>query len=403
MPLTVLFLCYKLSFLKGLLWGTVFFIIHMAGFFYASYHQANGVWSLLAPLLLVVYCSFYCGLWFWLAQKISRYRYGLVGWLFLSCLYFWWVHCGVLWFTGVWQGYPLSFPLLPLLWLPQIALPINFFGKWATLILSLSFQILFVNGVMYHKKWFFGAFLCLVPFLSGFFIKERATVPAWVETLCYIPLQQTQPHWHDTLQELCITVEKRLRSCAGRRCIVLPESALPFSVATNKLALQMLQENILANNNLLFCGGHKKEGGKLYNCFYSIDKRRIILCYEKSHLIPFFEYNPFSKGLFSFFLHKKEGFISSEKTKKVASVNPIGDFIPVLCSELFYQERSYLPAHIPLLCLMNDAHFGPTLYGKTMLLYAQMVALQEQRSLAYFSSFSAYFISPKGALIRELR
>ena len=96
----------------GWLCGTVFFCIHMFGFIWVAAHNGTGFVKYLYPLLLCIYCGFYTGVWL-KALMFFRGRKKRAGRLMVTFLYFWFVHSGIFFIFGRWEGYPLASPLVP--------------------------------------------------------------------------------------------------------------------------------------------------------------------------------------------------------------------------------------------------------------------------------------------------
>jgi len=89
-----------LSFIAGFFWGVTFFLIHFSGFLFLFYEQANNTLGVVIPIIISIYCALYGGLWFSLANYISRLCsrdtfVTFLSWTLWTYLYFVWIRYGV--------------------------------------------------------------------------------------------------------------------------------------------------------------------------------------------------------------------------------------------------------------------------------------------------------------------
>ncbi len=70
----------NLSFIHGLLWGIIVFLIQYYALFWLFVEHGHGAVKFLAWFLFMIYIAAYAGLWFWLSTKLCLYIYPLFVW-----------------------------------------------------------------------------------------------------------------------------------------------------------------------------------------------------------------------------------------------------------------------------------------------------------------------------------
>jgi len=395
-PLYCLFLEKKLSFFYGFIWGLTFFAFHSFDFFYVVFEQGYGYFRLLYPTLFVVYCALYPGFWFLILKKLQGWyqKDQEFIWIVVTFLYFVSIDKALLFPFGKIEGLPLCFVLLPLFYKPVLAQLIGMFGKWPVVLGLIIISAVAIEG--YSKKiWQLVGIFLLLLFLFSLISNKSEQLPAWFDKVISITFKPTA-----TMQERLNIMTQKLSQEQGK-LLIFPESCVPFCNDTEHYGVSFLQQHLLQDSLCIF-GMHTKKTEKLYNSFIFCDVSRIIVSYEKTHLIPFFEYNPFyffQYGFyFDFFLHKKKPFTVSKNSPIPVKYNQIGPFLPVICSELFWDKQRRKYPRIPLICIANDSYFTGFGYLQFMVLAAQLVALSEQRSIIYSSWSGAYFINSQAYL-----
>lgn len=391
-PLYSIFLEKKLSFSYGFVWGVTFFFIHSFDFFRVVYQQGYGTFRLLYPTLFVLYCSLFPGVWFLTVTYLQkRYQnYQKIFWIVGTFLYFLWIDKGLLSPFGRVEGLPLCFVLLPLFYKPVYAQLLGILGKWVSVVMLIMISVVIVEG--YLKKMAQLSSLLLLFFFTG---EKSEPLPGWFDNVVSITLDRKT-----TVQERLEIITQGL-SEKKNKLVILPESSISFFNNKGYESVYLLQQHMPEASAYIF-GTHILKEKKLFNTFIFCDRSRIIHSYEKSHLVPFFEYNPFNifqyEFLFNFFLHKKMSFTISEKSSIPIKHNQIGPFLPVICSELFWDKQRRKYPQIPLICIANDSYFTGFGYARFMLLAAQLIAITEKRAIIYCSWLQAYFINSQAYL-----
>lgn len=381
----------KLTFFDGMLWGSTFFALHWISLWYVLYWQGSGIVQFFLLLFLLVYCSLYAGFWV-ISCSWATKNYGAIGWMVTTGLYFYIIHSILLWPFGAFQGYPLSFVLVPLCYRPESLALLVYCNKGVLVLCLILFQYFLV------QKNYYLLLLSIFPFLIGPLLHQKQTIPESLKKIQFVFL----PEETDT-QERMYHAIKQCSNKPNKTFFVFPESYFGTSLTENSYIIKTLHDNCLQEGQTMLFGTGLQKKSKNYNALFLMQYCRIIQTYEKSHLIPFFEYNPYQNnpiGIFThFFFHKGNPFIAANFLPKAWIVKSIGQFIPVICSELFWHDRTNCFPGLPLICCMNDSYFGPFGFGQIMLLNAQLVAIIEKRFLAYCGSKQAYLIGSNGTIL----
>ncbi len=384
-----------ITFFEGFVWGCIVFGVQGAGLFYVVFNDGIGVMRLMYPLLFVVYCAFHSALWIKFSQSLTH-NYRVVGWIVGAVIYGYYIHWYLLWPLGRVEGYPFVFPLIPLVNVTGIIHPSIWKYPLEMLTALIALQVSFVEGFEKKSYWIL-TFIAAVPLCAGSFISIKKPIkPEWFKCLCYIKPSYSRTHSLETAQQLCHTMMNAQTS--EFQMFITPESVFPFPVQEG-LCTQMWCEYAL-DNKLFLVSGHALKNNKLYNSVFLIDQCRIILNYNKSHLIPTFERTIQEKRFnkrtfFNFFLSKRRNFSRSKNLPPLVSYKSIGPFIPVICSELFWLTRFH-SSIIPAVAVINDGCFGQTRFDYSLLQTARFQALCESRWIVYVGWNYAYFISPLG-------
>lgn len=150
--------------------------------------------------------------------------------------------------------------------------------------------------------------------------------------------------------------------------IVWPETALPFLFSERPQALSSIAA-ALSDEQLLLSGIVRREGEgsreRYYNAVVAVDSSgEIIGAADKTHLVPFGEYLPFSAILSSMGfrqLAKAAGAFSAGTSRGKIELNDGRWLYPLICYEaIFPREIHFEPSNPPLafVNVTNDAWFG---------------------------------------------
>ena len=189
--------------------------------------------------------------------------------------------------------------------------------------------------------------------------------------------------------------------------IVWPETAAPFYFLINKRLTQIVENGIRDTGSYFLIGSpsfklHNKQN-EFYNSAYLVNPDgRSVAQYDKTHLVPFGEYIPFSR-FFPFLGKIVEGvgdFQSGQKGKTVAlGKNRLGVQI---CYEIIFPglSRAMVKNNASLLVnITNDAWFGKTSAPYQHFSMAVFRAVENRRSLARSANTGiSGFVDPAGRI-----
>ncbi len=414
--------CYKnipIGLCTGALWSIIAFAMHAFGIFFVVVKRGTDYITVVFLLTcFALYCSLYSMLWLWAVQKKpSNDRFTQMIYRTIVTLFFFVaIDTFFLFPLGVVQGYPLFFPVIPLVNSTVGVFLITYIQQWFLffLVIALQESIVFMflcTSFSKIKKTIIFALLLSVFLWPIFFTpaqkQELRTLYNTDEIVCILECKSgNDPREHaQLLYELLL---KARNTYPQVKTFIMRESAFPFSLNEHLYVVEMWQKNIMQEGDSIIFGSAWKEGEECSNCFFCIDTCRITHRYEKSHLIPLFEYIPsnlfFKDSLKSLFFQKKDLFSPGSSLRNPFKMLNQLQALPVLCSELFWNKRPLLQDekkdsknHI-LICLMHDGHFENSGYDQRMILTARYRACVEQRTIIYCSFFHAALIGTKGQL-----
>jgi apolipoprotein N-acyltransferase len=393
-------------FIDGLLWGCIFFGLHMHGLLQVilDHAQAKGI-GILLWCLLIVYCSFYAGIWFWCAATFSSFFLKPIArifcWVLVSFCFFFFVEQGILWIFGRLEGYPFAIPLLPLASHPSWLFWLPYFGSGCLTIVLLLIPAFF-SLYLIHKSLFYrwAIVVTVLPFLSGWFLhEEKIKIPHWIKEIGgVVPHLTFNNNPFECAQEITYCLMNYCEKNPKARILILPESSYPFALNEHPEAVEMWAQNVLFEDKILLLGSHRRSGKELFNTFYCIKQCRIIFFYDKKHTIPFIEYLPPPwnklKILQSLFLNKKEQFNVSQKPRNSFSPTKKVTMLPYICSELFFAKNKE-NSQDPIICLINDSWFSGSMC--TLLhLVACYKALSWNQDILYVAQSKICLINKNG-------
>ncbi len=206
--------------------------------------------------------------------------------------------------------------------------------------------------------------------------------------------------------------------------VIWPESSVPFLFGFNRgifspEARARLAALLPARTNLIL-GAERAEGilsvdarysfNRVYNSLFVLGEgAEISTIYDKSHLVPFGEYMPFSGTLATLGLralsHRLEGFDSgSDRAAPVVTAGAPG-FLPLICYEIIFPGRVTNTKTRPgwIVNVTNDAWFGDSTGPYQHLHQARIRATEEGLPVmrAANTGISAV-IDPFGRVLAEL-
>jgi apolipoprotein N-acyltransferase len=191
--------------------------------------------------------------------------------------------------------------------------------------------------------------------------------------------------------------------------VVWPETAVPFGLQENIGDLQILSDAAGPNAHII-AGIRRFTDNKLYNSMVHLDKRGgLVSVYDKSHLVPFGEYFPFSEYLSGLGLRglaaNLQGFTPGAGPE-VVSTRGLPSYLPLICYEAIFPAFISAANSRPefLLHITNDAWFGDTIGPFQHLVQVQFRAIEQGLPAARSANTGiSAAIDPYGRIIDRLK
>ncbi len=402
----------SIGILTGALWSIIAFFMHAFGILYVVVNYGTNVAIVTCVLFFFgLYCGLYSMIWIWLLQKKmnSQPLLQIVYRVLVTVLFFVAIDRFFLFPLGVIQGYPLFFPLIPLINTLAGVIFIATIQRWLFLIMVVIMQELIVYSIVHSQFSRTKISIFIICFTTIFlfpphclFLTQKQLIEKYdTDSIACIVECKTEKNPQDHAQLLYSLMVKARQLYPQAKTFIMRESAFPFSLNEHRYAIEMWQKNIMKEGDHIVFGSLWCENDACFNCFFCINECRIMHRYEKTHLIPLFEYIPeslfFKSKLRNLFFQKKDLFSQGFSTSVPLKINDNTLILPVICSELFWNKRSkHLHTQCPLLCLMHDGHFANSGYDALMILMARYKACYEQRTIIYCSYFHALLIGTHG-------
>lgn len=357
----------KNSALVGFFWGFCFYLIHSLTLFLLII-QEGIIQFLWLPFIFIIYMSLWSSGWFYFLDKISfikNFSFSSALQVFVTFGYFYSVDQFVLRLLGVWEGYPLVFPLIGCAEKIELLFMIPYIGKWGLLICIITMQYtiaalinIYYNNECYSKQKLYGLIfitsVSVAPFLSGFIFNpyKQHFVPFWLKDAVVITPKINYKNPYQAALDLCLKMEKAQKKWPNVCLFFTPETAFPFSLKDSSMFLNMWHENSLKEKGWLYLGCQSENLGNLLNTVFLIHRRRIIQTYVKSKLIPFFERKVALPATFQIyndlFLKDKRPFTTAASFQDPLDIkHPLLDKYTVyICSEWFYTDKKEAPLYL---------------------------------------------------------
>lgn len=393
-----------LSFRDGFLWGIIFYTLHWYDIAVLAHLHGHGIGRYAVMPFLVLCSATYAGIWFWSATQLAvRTQSWGIAWISTTWIYTIFMQRASFWMLGRVQGYPFSFPLIPLAEYPQTLYAVKVLHPHIVLL----FLIIASWGIAWclHEKgsralrW--GALACYAPFMIGFLSVGQKNdtyekPPARYSTLGYVSpdgLAKSPVERVGGLARRCTELVNHNNNITH---ILTPESTLPFALNEHPDLIQTLGQNIADEALILVLGCQRNEENRYYNCCYFLRNRLIIQGYDKSLLMPFAEYIPNYwlnvGGINRIFLHNKR--IMNWNSKKGAI---FCDFCLLICSDYYldwYDEPQ--KTAVPLLLMVNENWFIGRTFKHLMMLTARYGALARRQDIIYVGHTAGIYFSRDG-------
>jgi len=191
--------------------------------------------------------------------------------------------------------------------------------------------------------------------------------------------------------------------------VIWPETAVPFALRGDTDNLQILSDAAGPNAHII-AGIRRFEGNNLYNSMVHLDQNgELLWVYDKSHLVPFGEYIPFSEYLSGLGLRgmaaNLQGF-SSGAGPEVILANGLPSYLAMICYEAIFPSFARTGDDRPefLMHITNDAWFGDTIGPFQHLVQVQFRAIEQGLPAARSANTGiSAVIDPYGRIVSRLK
>lgn len=298
----------------------------------------------------------------------------------------------------IYFGDPFCSVLVPLAHYRQCIMSLPYFGHTGLTFLFFAHGACMVAWFE-QKRAILGVFglLCALPFIM-YFIPGMpiANDSDYFGSYSVVAPKVVAVNPLECAQELCMQLAECITQNPTKTIIILPESSFAYPLNEFPALVQLLYQNIPLHNQLLIVGTHYKINTRLYNSACIIEECRIIYHYEKTFLLPFFEYIPqFFDGftcLRNLFLENREEFAKAKDGKPYA--RGANSFFLRICAEFFFNTVQP-PGDCPVIVLANELWIPPQ-FRHLLLKLVRLKAIEWQRPIIYAGHTQGYYIGSNG-------
>jgi len=191
--------------------------------------------------------------------------------------------------------------------------------------------------------------------------------------------------------------------------VIWPETAVPFALQNDTDDLKILSDSAGPNAHII-AGIRRFEENNLYNSMVHLDQKGgLVSIYDKSHLVPFGEYIPFSEYLSGLGLRgmaaNLQGF-SSGAGPEVISAYGLPSYLAMICYEAIFPSFAHTGDDRPefLMHITNDAWFGDTIGPYQHLVQVRFRAIEQGLPAARSANTGiSAVIDPYGRIVSRLK
>lgn len=393
------------GFAAGYLWGMIFYSGHLAWFGYAMATRGQGNARIFIYIVIVCYFSLFSGLWLWLKQLLV-YRWvrkfknhngkwaGLwctwvistVTFLYLTC------YCSLALFD-CFEGYTLINPLLPLVswtWYLGPICYIGTIGYWIIIVLMNLILASLLIKVDSKSLIFLVLLVCfpafLEPLLPVMHVHEKEI--GYIPSICNTHIDATPSYKFYAISRM---IDALALQSPAVRYIVLPEGSFGHDLMVWHEHLSAWT-SLLPSTTSIFIGAHRRDGDKMYNSLYQIRDGKIESVYDKEHLVCCTERRPYIARFLPMLatLFAQTCFSYPEDRQQ----NILFDgFVPMICSELFCQDKSPTTKDVPILFVCNDSWFALPYAQELGKRLVKLYSLRHRVTVVYVGSQGCQIIS----------
>lgn len=298
-----------------------------------------------------------------------------------ACVYSWFIVHALCVPFGWAGGYPLTFPLLPVVVAcPLLATMVWCGGKWFLVwCVVYGIQVAVVARASFFVRLLL---LLLVTWCIVHVCVSHKTVP--ITVVCPV-LPVYKKRGLEQLAAAQQALQQAYAQYPDACAYLLPESAVPFDYKKVSYVVHAVTDQVGIDNSPVLFGTHRCQEGITYNSLACAYNGRITVGYVKKRLVPVFE-EPHIIELFlkrSLLLTKKTAFSAGPENQEPLYISGLGYFLPLICSEALgvysYQQT------FPLLVMVHDGHFRHQYIKRLIKAYVQLQAGTRCLPLIYSS------------------
>lgn len=288
------------------------------------------------------------------------------------------------------EGYCCFHPLVPLMYYD---LPKNFvaiYGLISSTVILLFFSVIWKN----RSQLFIFTFFIFIINLS--FINKKSINCDQLKICVAATIfdQFGKKSADEYADEISMLLKKICKANPNAKLILFPESSFPY--ALNKypelvLYFQDLLSEFKVDTHLIL--GTHNETDKLFNSCYLINKFGVKDIYHKRHGLLFTERDTkiFNSTFFlnNIFLNNKRAFSQNKNNNIFWKILDL-EFMPLICSEFFFQSRKPNYSNL-ILAIVNDAWYKKSWLPQLLLNCARLKSVAWQTDIIYVShQFNLY-------------
>ncbi|WP_370931757.1 apolipoprotein N-acyltransferase [Bartonella sp. DGB1] len=327
----------------------------------------------LCYLILPSILSIYYGLAFALTAVMGKSKFSFLIAFVINISFFEWLR------SVLFTGFPwnlIAYMAAPFPVTMQLISLIGISGLMFFSILIFSLPLLFFYKKTRTTSILFFIFLLLIWF--GWGVYRLSNAPNIADQPSNVTIRIVQPsitaslRWQANYSEyildklINLSLQKsKLSPNKAPDIILWSETAIPYIVKKNDLIIKRLAK-ILLPEQILISGALRGEKDKIFNSIIAINNQANIIAYkDKSHLVPFGEYIPFSNYLKKLpireFTTIPAGFTAGEKNTNF-TINSKLSFLALICYEVIFSPTISLidPPLQAILNVSNDGWYGNT-------------------------------------------
>ncbi len=429
---------YRTSFKEGYFWGVLVFGLHLHGVLIGIVQMAEGPWyaRLVPASFIILYQAFFAAIAFWIAHILCLQSFVQK---YCRCIkeniHVTIHHCtdrakGIIWTVALLafsyhlnnfclllfdycEGYVFMNPLIPLaqypIFLKALMIdPARWFG-------FSGISPFFIHPIIINSFLFFAirqrakkALLCFIIVFSSIFFLHAIQEKTIEKPAAYNHIKPLQlifwssPNISSMANAGRARFIELLRKWPDTEIIIMPEAAFYCSHLEQEEISAYWNEENLGKPMHIILGSFRWAQDNYRNSFLWFYNGVIQASFDKKHAMLLTERTPtlFNRAtIHDLYFQRSPEIIPSNNERPLLHITPDIDFVPYICSELFFNQ--YADDKHPdttILAICND-NWAPEYVGQLMKLCAIFKAVQWHRNILYISYAYTIYINTEGQSI----